>query len=54
MIQGNALPGAMDVIWRNVQEITSLTNDILFLQEMELILPEFRPTDVTTVVKAAI
>lgn len=54
MIQGNALPGAMDVIWRNMQEITSLTNDILFLQEMELILPEFRPTDITTVVKAAI
>lgn len=54
MIQGDALPGAIDVIWRNVQEITSLTNDILFLQEMELILPEFRPTDVVAVVKAAI
>lgn len=54
MIQGGALLDALDVIWRNVQEITSLTNDILFLQEMELILPEFRPTDVTTVLKAAI
>ncbi len=54
MIQPNALPGAMDVIWRNMQEITSLSNDILFLQEMELILPEFRPTDVTAVLKAAL
>ncbi len=54
MIQGADLPNALDVICRNMQEITSLTNDILFLQEMELILPEFRPTDITAVVKAAI
>lgn len=54
MIQPNALAGAIDVIWRNVQEITALSNDILFLQEMELILPEFRPTDVIAVLKATI
>jgi signal transduction histidine kinase len=53
MIQGDALPGALDTVWRNMQEITSLTNDILFLQEMELILPEFRPTDIHTVIRAA-
>jgi signal transduction histidine kinase len=54
MIQRKDLPGSLDLIWRNMQEITSLTNDILFLQEMELILPEFRPTDLVIVVRAAI
>jgi signal transduction histidine kinase len=54
MIKDDDLPGAIDVIWRNMQEITSLTNDILFLQEMDLIMPEFHPMDVVAVVKAAI
>jgi signal transduction histidine kinase len=54
MIQGDGLPGALDVVWRNMQEITALTNDILFLQEMELILPEFRPTDIKAVILAVI
>ncbi len=54
MIRRDELPGALDVVWRNMQEIISLTNDILFLQEMDLILAEFRPTDMTSVVQAAI
>lgn len=54
MIQGDALPGGLETVWRNLQEITSLTNDILFLQEMDLILPEFRPTDLASIVRAVI
>lgn len=54
MFQGETLTAALETTWRNLQEITSLTNDILFLQEMELILPEFRSTDVVKVVQAAI
>jgi signal transduction histidine kinase len=54
MFQGEALDSALDVIWRNLQEVISLTNDILFLQEMELILPEFHPTDLVEVIKAAV
>lgn len=54
MVQGERLTSALDTIWRNLQEVTTLTNDLLFLQEMELILPEFRPIDLAAVVKAAI
>ncbi|MCX7976745.1 MAG: ATP-binding protein [Bellilinea sp.] len=49
-LQGEALQQALDTVGRNLQEITALINDILFLQEMELILPEFQPTDLSPVV----
>lgn len=49
-LQGEALNAAIETVTRNVQEITALTNDILFLQEMELILPEFQPTDLGEIV----
>ena len=45
-LQGEALNHALETVARYLQDITSLTNDILFLQEMDLILPEFIPTDV--------
>jgi signal transduction histidine kinase len=54
MVEGERLSSALDAIWRNLQEVTTLTNDLLFLQEMELILPEFRPIDLVVVIKAAI
>jgi signal transduction histidine kinase len=50
MLEGQTLTNAMDAIARNVQDIISLTNDILFLQEMDLILPEFQSTDVGAIV----
>jgi signal transduction histidine kinase len=50
MLEGQTLTNAMDAIARNVQDIISLTNDILFLQEMDLILPGFEPTDVGAIV----
>jgi signal transduction histidine kinase len=50
MLDGENLAQAMDAIARNVQDIISLTNDILFLQEMDLILPEFQLTDVGAIV----
>lgn len=49
-LQGEALQRALDTVGRNLQEITALINDILFLQEMELILPEFQPTDLSQIV----
>jgi signal transduction histidine kinase len=36
---------AVDTVSRNVSQIISLVNDILFLQEIELVLPEFQPVD---------
>jgi signal transduction histidine kinase len=53
-INGQALDAALDVISRNVQEIVSLTNDILFLQEMDLILPDFHPTDIGEVLASSV
>jgi signal transduction histidine kinase len=35
----------MNTISRNIQQITSLVNDILFIQEMDLIIPKFEPVD---------
>jgi signal transduction histidine kinase len=53
-LEGEALASALDTISRNLQEITTLTNDILFLQEMELILPDFQPTDIGRVVASVV
>jgi len=51
MLQGEALRSALDVVGRNLQEIISLVNDILYLQEMELILLDFQPTDLGSIVR---
>lgn len=45
--QGNVLnqdqlTHALDTVSRNVHQIVTLVNDILFLQEMDLVLPEFQ------------
>jgi signal transduction histidine kinase len=53
-LQGEALTNAIDTIQRNLQEVTALTNDILFVQEMDLILPEFKPSDVGSIVSSAV
>ena len=53
-LSGKALDSTLDVISRNLQEIVSLTNDILFLQEMDLIMPEFQSTDVGGVVASSL
>jgi signal transduction histidine kinase len=54
MFTGDAQAQALETVWRSLQEITSLTHDILFMQEMELILPEFHPTHILAVILAAI
>lgn len=45
-LQGDALNAALDKVSRNLDQIVSLTNDILFLQEMDLILSEFEPVNI--------
>ncbi len=54
MLQGDALNSALDSMARNLEDITKLVNDILFLQEMELILPEFQRTDAGKIAAAAV
>ena len=44
---------ALDTVARNVQQIISLVNDILFLQEVELVLPEMHLIDMGKVVMSA-
>lgn len=53
-LEGPMLLAVLDPIARNLQEITTLVNDILFLQEMDLIMPRFEPVDILVVIESAI
>ena len=50
-ISQEKLPDTIDTIARNIQHITTLVNDILFLQEMDLILPKFQPVNMVSVAR---
>lgn len=57
--QGNVLnqqqlAQALDTVSRNVHQIVTLVNDILFLQEMDLVLPEFQAVDMGEVASAVL
>jgi signal transduction histidine kinase len=50
MLQKGAVPPdktaeALETVTRNVQQISTLVNDILFVQEMDLILEQFQPVN---------
>ena len=50
MLQKGAVPAgktaeALETVARNVQQISTLVNDILFVQEMDLILEQFEPVN---------
>lgn len=51
MLKGDQLQEGIEVISRNVAQIVSLVNDILFLQEIELVLPEFQDVDMGEIVQ---
>lgn len=53
-LTGEALQSALDTVKRHLQDITSLINNILFLQEMDLIFPEFQPIDLGKLVASAV
>ncbi len=44
------LSGIIDTIARNANQIAALVNDILFLQEIELVLPEFQEVEMRKIV----
>ncbi len=54
MFAGEQLNSTINTISRNVDQITTLANDLLFLQEIDLVLPEFQPVDVIAVVNDVI
>jgi signal transduction histidine kinase len=49
LISGDQLMAGMDTVARNIQQITALVNNILFLQEMDLVLPDFQAVDMNEV-----
>jgi signal transduction histidine kinase len=50
MVEGESLQQALAIVTRNLEQIISLINDILFLQEMELILSDFKAVDIAGLV----
>ncbi len=48
-IPPSQLPQALETVARNIQQITLLVNDILFLQEMDLILPKFQAVNIVDI-----
>ncbi len=53
-LEGRALDDILDTVGRNVEQIVTLVNDILFLQEVELVMPEMHPTDIGELVEYAV
>ena len=51
MLSGEQLDITLDTVVRNVDQITSLANDLLFMQEIELVLPEFQSVNIVEVAK---
>ena len=51
ILTGDQLTAGMDTVSRNVQQIATLVNDILFLQEMELVLPDFQAVDMNEIAR---
>ncbi|KAA0267919.1 MAG: sensor histidine kinase [Chloroflexi bacterium] len=54
MLSGEQLQSTIETVSRNVDQIVNLTNDILFLQEMDLVLPDFQPVNMLDVVESVI
>ena len=54
ILKGEQLAVGIDTVARNVQQIVTLVNDILFLQEMDLVLPDFQKVDMNEVGYAVI
>jgi signal transduction histidine kinase len=54
MLSGDKLNDVLATISRNVGQIVTLVNDILFLQEIELVFPEFQPVDMSVLAAAVV
>ena len=49
VITPDNMASAVETVARNIQQITTLVNDIMFLQEMDLILPKFQAVDMLAI-----
>lgn len=52
-IPAGQLQPTLDTVSRNVHNIMALVNDILFVQEMDLILAKFKPVDIAAIARSA-
>jgi signal transduction histidine kinase len=52
-LEGPALENAINTVSDNVEKIVKLVNDILFMQEIELILQDAAPMDISAIVRSA-
>src|SRR6266498_3924293 len=54
LMHGEQLSAGIETVARNVQQINALVNDILFLQEMELVLPDFQAVDMNEIARLVV
>lgn len=54
ILAGDQLSAGIETIHRNIQQIVTLVNDILFLQELDLVLPDFQDVDMNLVAHAVV
>ena len=54
VLNKDQLTEVVETISRNVQQITTLVNDIFFLQELDLVLPEFQPVEMGEISSTAL
>jgi signal transduction histidine kinase len=54
ILSGDQLSAGIETIHRNIQQIVTLVNDILFLQELDLVLPDFQDVDMNLVAHAVV
>lgn len=54
VLSGDQLSAGIEAISRNVSQIVTLVNDILFLQEMDLVLPDFQKVDMNEVARVVV
>jgi len=53
-LDGDTLTDVLNTVGRNVEQIVTLVNDILFLQEVEIVMPEMHPTEIGKLVEYAV
>ena len=54
VMQGDQLKAGIETVTRNVHQIVSLVNDLLFLQEMDLVLPDFQAVDMQEIARTVV
>ncbi len=54
IMSGDQLQPGIETVARNIQQINALVNDILFLQEMDLVLPDFQAVDMNDIARMVV